>query len=85
MSGEASSSNVASTVMPSMPFSLRTSPRRVPDEGDVEERDALEHLVGADGVEGREPGKQRDGDLEVVGHAEVLSVVGSGAALKRRR
>ena len=54
----------------------------VTDEGDVEGRDALEHLVGPDGVERREPLEQRDGDVHAVGHAEVLSV---GAVRKRRR
>ena len=39
----------------------------VADERDVVARDALEHLVGADGVEGGELREQRDGDLH--GHA----------------
>jgi hypothetical protein len=47
-SGSESSSKVASIVMPSMPFSLRTSPRSMADERDVDEGDALQHLVGPD-------------------------------------
>ena len=54
----------------------------VADEDDVEARDALQHLVGADGVERRELREERDGDLQAVGHADVLSF---GVARKRRR
>ena len=42
--------------MPSRPLSLRTSPRRWPTKVTVDGGDALEHLVGADGVEGGELG-----------------------------
>ena len=43
------------------------------DEGDVDEGDALENLVGPDGVERREPGEQRYGDVQGVVHVGVLS------------
>ena len=61
-SGVGSSSNVASTSMPRNPLSERTTPALVADERDVEARDALQHLVRADAVEGGEAGEQRDGD-----------------------
>ena len=54
----------------------------VADEDDVEGRDALQDLVGADGIERGVLGEERDGDLQAVGHADVLSV---GTARKRRR
>ena len=57
----------------------------VADEGDVEVRDALEHLVGSDGVERRELREQRDGDLQAVGHAEFLSLGSAELVRKRRR
>ena len=36
----------------------------VPDERDVDHRDALEHLVRADAVEGGKPGEQWDDDVD---------------------
>ena len=72
-SGAATSSKVASTLSPIMPFSLRTSPAVVADEDDVEGRDALQDLVGPDGVERGELREEGDGDLQAVGHADVLS------------
>ena len=54
----------------------------VAEEGDVEGRDALEDLVGPDGIERGELREERDGDVDAVGHAGVLSV---GAVRNRRR
>ncbi len=54
----------------------------VADEDDVERRDPLQDLVGAHGIERGVLGEERDGDLQAVGHADVLS---RGAARKRRR
>ncbi|HUD16373.1 MAG TPA: hypothetical protein VMQ59_03880 [Acidimicrobiales bacterium] len=54
----------------------------VADEGDVDRGDALEHLVGADAVEGGEPREQGDGHLQARTHAEVLSLL---TTRKRRR
>ena len=72
-SGWRSSANVASAIMPSMPFSLRYSHRALSDEDDVDERDALEHLVGAHGIERGELREEGDGDGQGGGHADVLS------------
>jgi len=47
------------------------------DEGDIDRGDALEHLIGSD-CRSRAVmnfGKQWDHHLEVVGHAEVLSLM----------
>ena len=54
----------------------------VPDEGDVDGRDPLEHLIRPDAIERGEAGEQRDGDLQLRGHADVLSSV---TLWKRRR
>ena len=54
----------------------------VTDEHDVEARDALEDLVGPDGIEGGERVEERDGDGRPCGHG-VLPVV--GAVANRRR
>jgi hypothetical protein len=43
------------------------------DEGDVEPRDALEHLVRPDAVERGEPWEERDRNCQAVGHAGVPS------------
>ena len=46
----------------------------VADEGHVDARHPLEHLVGPDGVEGGEPRKERDRDLErVVCHRQIIA------------
>ena len=52
------------------------------DEGNLEGRDALQDLVGPDGIERGELGEEWDGDLQPVRHADVLSF---GTARKRRR
>ena len=46
----------------------------VSDEGDVEARDPLKDLVGPDGIERGDVWEERDGDLQAVGHAGVLSI-----------
>ncbi len=54
----------------------------VADEDDVESGNPLQDLVGADGIERGVLREEGDGDLQAVGHADVLSF---GTARKRRR
>ncbi len=54
----------------------------MPDEGQIDGRDALEDLVGADGVERREAREQGNGHVQSVGHADLLSLP---VVRKRRR
>ena len=81
-SGDGTSSNVASAMQPEHAVLAAHLAVVVADEDDVEARDALQDLVGPDGVERRELREERDGDLQAVGHADVLSF---GVARKRRR
>ena len=81
-SGAGSSSKVASTGQAEHAVLAADLAALVADERDVEGRDALEDLVGPDGVERRELREERDGDLQAVGHAGVLSI---GAVRNRRR
>ncbi len=80
------SSNVASTVSSSMPFSVRTSPGRCPDEGDVEIRNALQHFVRPDGVQGGHLVEQGDTATFMVGPFEdrcALEVEAISIAVRR--
>ena len=71
--GRGSSSKVASTREPDHAVLAAHLAAVVADEDDVEGRDALQDLVGADGIERGELREERDGDLQAVGHADVLS------------
>ena len=78
--------------MPSMPLSLRTSPRVVADEDHLDAGHPLEDLVGADGVERGEPVEQRDGDRGRTGGGSAscqaprwLAGSWNGGAANRRR
>ena len=53
----------------------------VADEGDVEGGDALEHLVGSDGIQRGHPFEQGDDHLQSVHHADLLS----GPPVRKRR
>jgi hypothetical protein len=54
----------------------------VTDEGHVDRRDALQHLVRAHAVQGGEPLEEGDRDVQCVAHAGVLSPT---TTRKRRR